>query len=1564
MKLGKYEVLAELGRGAMGVVYSARDPIINRLVAIKTITTGLAGDTDLRQRFYREAQSAGSLQHPNIVTIHDMGEQDHVPHIVMELIEGDSLESLIVRRAPLPISLKLVYATQACRAFDYAHKRGIVHRDIKPANVMITKEGVVKVVDFGIARVAETSKTRTGMLIGTFAYMSPEQYEGEHADERSDIWAFGVLLYEMLSFHKPFAGETPASLMRSISEQHPKPLTEYIPGCPPEIENVVTRCLQKSPRDRFQSMQEVLLDLEPICKNLQEQSVTELTDQSRRHVEKNQFSEARDLLRQALQIEPDNQRVRAMFESVSAELKRILVRPKVRQFVEQGRMFLQERKTQDAKLAAENALNLDSTFEPARELQRVIRDEMERAQLVVGWVEAARQHLAEGLPEEAEALLIRALQVEPDNKQAAILRQQAAKEKVERQNRLRLLERLQQARNLWTRQEYHPCIQLLVDLEREFPGEEEVIRLLETVRDDQMDQRRHSMLDAQNLLEACHFQECFSLLAKLQEQFPGDQEINALLETGRKSQMDHRRLQGLTEAKGFVTSGEYDQGITLLTALQKEFPDEPEILALLDDARERQADRRKQQSLTRARELLAGRRYADSAGLLMNLKKEFPGDAQILKLLDTVRSDQAAQRRRDGLAEARRLMASRYYDEAIAVLTDLQADFPEETAIAKLLETARGDKAEQQKQQKLIEARAHLASQSFAEALTLLDALAAAHPKDASVSKLLAMARHEHEKHARDERIQRELDALKKLMSERNYPEVMSRTKELLTEFPEDTNFRRMAEFAAGQQESAEKELLLKNAIQEATAFFNGRRYKECMAAAQNGLKAAPGNAELLRLFTDAEAQQKKRAVHEQIEERVRQIRGKINREEFSDAIDLARETLRNLGPDTNVSQLLNSAQVEFDARERKSSEGHALETIRTLIESGEIEAAGRVLDEALETKTADGSDPHFQQLAARIREAKPAPPPDPATATDAVPPAVSNEYALFQSAPLPPDPPPPELLRGPTTSQGAATKRALSPRPSADDVAQGAPPDREVAEPAQPAVVNSAEPAGTTAGTPFERSKAPEQVPFGAPPFTTQKPHPVRRSTSSKPLIVTMVLLGVAAAVLVGLRFDSVSKLWKGSGDNLLVSAPIIPEQTAGLEAQQRAALAAAGKLIATNDLDGARAQLQKAAELKGPLTEELKKRISEIDASKSDPQLRQLREREEQLWQKALKSVDSGRYMEAQKGLRQILQLGPGGLHRDDAQMYLNKVIPQHLQEIDLLTQARLDLAQNEFQSARGIAGQLRQNGTDPAKLLAEIDQKERSELAQLEKQFNDLSRRDDDEAVLALNALWPKFQELAAAGGPVSGEALDYVNKIPETVIELQARMKQKSADSLFERTVQAYQQAARLSDKNGLTAARTNFQSIAQGGGPHAEEAQKYLDEVSKKLSSLSPSSPSPANAGSSPATDRENAVRATMQLYVHAFEQRDVDALRQIWPSIGAQYEGFKLWFENAKAVRMQMQIESMQFDPDGTSVVVKAQVQREQTPVDSKTTRIREPETFQLSKLNGSWVITDVDANF
>ena len=209
-------------------------------------------------------------------------------------------------------------------------------------------------------------------------------------------------------------------------------------------------------------------------------------------------------------------------------------------------------------------------------------------------------------------------------------------------------------------------------------------------------------------------------------------------------------------------------------------------------------------------------------------------------------------------------------------------------------------------------------------------------------------------------------------------------------------------------------------------------------------------------------------------------------------------------------------------------------------------------------------------------------------------------------------------------------------------------------------------------------------------------------------------------------------------------------------------------------------------------------------------------------------------------------------------------------------------------------------------------------------------------------------------------MSGEALDYVNKIPETVVSLQARMKQNDADALFDRTVQAYKQASKLSDRAGLTAAKINFDSIIRGGGSHAQEAQTYLEDVNKKLGTKNQSAAVP---GASSNNDRDRAVRAAMQLYVSAFEQRNVEALRQVWPSIGSQYESFKLWFRDASSIRMQLQIDSIKFDADGTATV-KVRASRDYTGADSQVTRLREPESFQLSQLNGSWVITDVDANF
>ncbi|MGD0966577.1 MAG: protein kinase, partial [Candidatus Acidiferrales bacterium] len=653
-KLGRYEILGELGHGAMGVVYRALDPNLKRPVALKTITAGLADDPNLLQRFYTEAQSVAALQHPNIVTIYELGDEQNTPYIAMALIDGENLEQLIARRADVPLALKLSYALQACSAFDYAHKRGIIHRDIKPGNVMVNKESVVKVVDFGIARVLDTSKTQTGMLIGTFAYMSPEQFQGEHADERSDIWSFGVLLYELLCYQRPFVSENAASLMNIIISQEPRPLSERFPDCPPAMEIIISKILQKLPQDRFQSMEDLRLELEPVYKELQARSIAELIDHSRQLIEKGEFAQARELLKESLKGDPGNSQARPLLEKVNAELKRLLIRPKVQQHVDKGRVLLEEGRIQEARAEVENALQLDSTFGQAKELEKQIHRELDRIQAVAEWLRDSQQRLAEGMPDEAEELLGKVLEIEPANTQAKDLQRQVLAEKAERQLRLRLLEKMQEARGLWTQLNYEGCIGILSELQKEFPREEDVQRLLDTVREDQAEQHRQRTLEsARNLLAVGNYAESRALLVDLQRQFPSDEEIPRMLEDIRLDVAKQRRLQKLAEARSYLANGRYDESIAMLTALEKEFSEDQEILGLLEATRKDQADQQRQQGIAEARNLLAARRYDECSALFAELQKRFPNDIEIPELQRTIREDQTEQRKQESLAKAR-----------------------------------------------------------------------------------------------------------------------------------------------------------------------------------------------------------------------------------------------------------------------------------------------------------------------------------------------------------------------------------------------------------------------------------------------------------------------------------------------------------------------------------------------------------------------------------------------------------------------------------------------------------------------------------------------------------------------------------------------------------------------------------------------------------------------------------------------------------------------------------------------------------------------------------------------
>ncbi|UCD16436.1 MAG: CHASE2 domain-containing protein [Candidatus Zixiibacteriota bacterium] len=263
--LGRYQVLDVLGKGAMGTVYKGVDPAIDRNVALKTIRLDFVNDTEeleeLKERLFREAQAAGKLSHPNIVTIYDVGTEQNLQYIAMEFLEGQTLEDMIRRKVKFNYRIIAQIITQICQALTYAHSQGIVHRDIKPANIMVLSDYTVKVMDFGIARLDSSSMTRTGIAMGTPNYISPEQLQGKPVDNRTDIFSLGVMMYEMLVYRRPFRGENLTTLIYNIVNAAPLPPSTIDNSVPHLFDRVVEKALQKNPEERYQKASEIAASL-------------------------------------------------------------------------------------------------------------------------------------------------------------------------------------------------------------------------------------------------------------------------------------------------------------------------------------------------------------------------------------------------------------------------------------------------------------------------------------------------------------------------------------------------------------------------------------------------------------------------------------------------------------------------------------------------------------------------------------------------------------------------------------------------------------------------------------------------------------------------------------------------------------------------------------------------------------------------------------------------------------------------------------------------------------------------------------------------------------------------------------------------------------------------------------------------------------------------------------------------------------------------------------------------------------------------------------------------------
>ena len=703
-KLGKFEILSKLGQGAMGVVYKAHDPLINRIVALKTLKPGLFEDAVALKRFYSEARSAGNLRHANIVTIYELGHEGDIPFIAMQFLNGESLDKVIDRLPNLPLSQRVGFIVYTCRALDYAHRQNppVIHRDIKPGNIVVGTDGSVVVVDFGIARLGEASMSMSsGVLIGTLGYMSPQLFHGTAADAQSDIWATGVMFYELLAYRRPFRGDSAAALMSSVVLEEPRPISEAAPGTPEDIQKILSRMLAKSVEERYQTMEEVLTDLQPAWKRLLQADISILLENSARLLNEGDLFAAKSEIVQILKWDSTNVQAKRVSDLINSELRKQKLVPQVRIHVERAQELLAQGHHEEARSEAQLALKLDSSYEPAADIVRQAQLALERSRKIRDALLASEEFLAQGSLTEAETQLDHALSLDPCNEPARSHLKQVREERTRRELRKQRESLLQQARSLWTNLKYEDCVGLLVSLNRQFPDDPEIVKFLDVARQDQAEQRRQALLvGIRNLLSAGQFAEALQALEAFFEQFPSDPTANSLQSQaiyGRDvRQREERVNEGKNQLRTLLSQRSYDETVALGKELQSEFPWDSDVTDLLITAlterTQLQQRLRLEQLIGEIQEMLKEGRLADAIQSAETALSEFPANAEIINLAERAKNEQTEKGKQQLLKqrvrEVERMLTRHQLTDAIDLARQSITALGEDSRLAAVLHQA------------------------------------------------------------------------------------------------------------------------------------------------------------------------------------------------------------------------------------------------------------------------------------------------------------------------------------------------------------------------------------------------------------------------------------------------------------------------------------------------------------------------------------------------------------------------------------------------------------------------------------------------------------------------------------------------------------------------------------------------------------------------------------------------------------------------------------------------------------------------------------------------------------
>jgi serine/threonine protein kinase len=668
-KIGKYVVVDVIGSGGMGIVYRAHDLALNRTVAIKMLKrVGAAADKSamLEQFFARELRATASLQHKNIVTVYESGEQDGNPYLVMECLDGEPVSRIISDRRPMPIVEKLELLVQVCDGLQHAHDRKpqVIHRDIKPANVILSKDGTAKIVDFGIARVVgvETSTLQTGQLLGSLPYLSPEQINSMPIDSRTDIFSAGVMMYELLTYTLPFLANEPAAVFVKILREEPPPLSKYLGEIPPELQACVNRALAKKTQDRYQAAEEFGFDLLQIQKKIKQGMAADFMQRAESAMQRGDLERVKLHLQEILRLDRHHDQANRLLAEVRKAIQEQQRSAQIVQMRSQAQVALAGQQYEEALGCAEQAVQLD----PADQVSVALREEIQKAislgKAVRDSLRRAESALYAGDFDEGREAVDAALRLDTNSAEARALAEIIDKELSERSRRLQVQGLVDNARQGIAQRLFGDAIESLRKAEQLDPGDSNVRELLQWAsRGMDQEQRRKDLLDLTDQIHGALRAEDFSSAYTICEvglgSFPNEPTLQRLKLIAEKQRDIAERRKFVQDqslaAKESLDRADFSAAIRILEAALQKLPAEPNLEALLALARTES----EQQSVDRQSE--AAREAAERA-----LLQKQAAQRQAETLREALHERAEVGHLEDLALQLRRMLMGAEFDEA------------------------------------------------------------------------------------------------------------------------------------------------------------------------------------------------------------------------------------------------------------------------------------------------------------------------------------------------------------------------------------------------------------------------------------------------------------------------------------------------------------------------------------------------------------------------------------------------------------------------------------------------------------------------------------------------------------------------------------------------------------------------------------------------------------------------------------------------------------------------------------------------------------------------------------